>query len=349
MKILGVNMNQVEVNINGIMLYCDDSVSQLKIGNKYVVCKQYFNNLSYKNAIVDGTGQINPGYLGSLLQDNSGERYFMCIHKSDCIEIKEPRSDQSRIFITTDMCEGEGQLAQYKQQEMEYLHMVFSLLRIFKSGNIGPLDIFFDFNFTLYGTIKCNPKMKNYHFDRNIIDNRLFTLEKDEEVACNFFIKEYIGIPYFQLKNCIDKFIWGLEQVDYATGFEQYISTLEMLLLKHGENKKIPLAKRVAVLLGTEINQTRELYEKMKELYKYRSESVHEGNVTQITANLNHELENITRNVIKKCLRRFKDDSNQNNNIQWKDVKNNQIEELKEKVRVANEQGVFSDQDQEEK
>lgn len=341
MKILGENMNQVEVNINGIMLYCDDSVSQLEIGNKYVVCKQYFNNLSYKDSIVDGTGQLNPGYLGSILYDDAGEKYFMCIRKCDLIEINEPIPDQSELIITTDVCEGEGQLAQYKTQEMKYLHMVFSLLRIFKSGNIGLLDTFFDFKFTLYGWIKCYPKIKNFHFDRNVIDNRMFVLAKGEETECNKFIKKYVGDPYIQLKSCIDKFIWGLEQADYATGIEQYISTLEMILLKHGENKKEPLAKRIAVLLETDINQIRQLYEKMKNLYKYRSESLHEGNTDQITVNLNHELEEITRRVIKKSLKKFKDSSSQNLSMQWQDIKNDQIEELKEKVRVANEQGIF--------
>ena len=33
------------------------------------------------------------------------------------------------------------------------------------------------------------------------------------------------------LKNSIEEFSWGLEQIDIPTGFEQYTTTLEMTLL----------------------------------------------------------------------------------------------------------------------
>lgn len=57
-------------------------------------------------------------------------------------------------------------------------------------------------------------------------------------MSCNQFLSDYHGSEYTIFKNCIDEFVWGLEQVDIATGFEQFTTALEMTLLDHHQRGK---------------------------------------------------------------------------------------------------------------
>ena len=43
------------------------------------------------------------------------------------------------------MCENE--LAEYKDQEIRFMHKMIALLRLFKSGNIGFKEVFFKHTF----------------------------------------------------------------------------------------------------------------------------------------------------------------------------------------------------------
>ena len=133
-------MADVQVTIDGIVLYCDESVSNISFGNGYTIKKQKLDDLPYKPRIVDGNGNLSINYLGSRMNDN-GDIYFMCLHKEDVHQISFSITPG---IVTTDedmMCE--DQLVKYKDKEMDFLNKQFSLLRLFKAGNIGCKEVFF--------------------------------------------------------------------------------------------------------------------------------------------------------------------------------------------------------------
>jgi hypothetical protein len=85
---------------------------------------------------------------------------------------------------------------------------------------------------------------------RNIVDTRLYKLTSDEKAECINFLGQHIGTSYDFFHPSMDEFVWGLEQTDEATGFEQYSTALEMTMLATGQQgKKQVLSKRTAVLL----------------------------------------------------------------------------------------------------
>lgn len=151
-------MTNVNVTIDGIILHCDESIAGIDIGNGYKIEKRYFSDLSYKNQIVDGNGKLTINYLGSQLKDENGI-YFMC----------------------------EQQLSEYKQKEMHYLHKVFSLLHLFKKGNVGFVQIFFVHKFTVLGFINQNMKQTDNSISKNVIEDTLFSLSGSEILECNNF------------------------------------------------------------------------------------------------------------------------------------------------------------------
>lgn len=333
-------MADVQVTIDGVILYCAESVSTLQLGKGYSIQKVYLDDISFKNKITDGNGSLTINYLGSQLHDDNGT-YLMCIHKQDIFQVQLPQIVPGVHLTDKDLMCGE-QLEEYKDTEMEYLNKVFSLLRIFKKGNIGCKEMLFEHKFTVMGFINNTQKQTSDNVTRNIVDSRFFSLTPDEAAKCNQFLQEYIGQEYDLLKNCIDEFTWGLEQVDIPTGFEQYTTALEMIFLaKDQQGKKEVLSKRVSVLLESDPIEIRALYDKMKSFYRYRSESLHEGDGRNITAAELKGMEDIVRKVLLMYLEFCKTAITINASITWEVLKENIIKDLKATVEIAKSTGVL--------
>ena len=83
------------------------------------------------------------------------------------------------------------------------------------------------------------------------------------------------------------------------------------------------------------------LYTKMKAFYRYRSESLHEGDNQNITDTELLEMEGIVRRVLCKCLERCKAELSQNTAITWDQIKSQLISDLMTKVAAENAVGTF--------
>lgn len=335
-------MINVQVTIDGVIMYCDESICLLNFGNGYSIQKRYIKDLSYKNKIIDGNGALSINYLGSQLYDEKGE-FFLCLHKEDTYQIHGPETPNFQSAVITDIdmsCEKE--LSEYKDAEIQYLTRMFSLLHLFKKGNVGYKELFFEHRFQLLGISHQNQKQTSDNVTRNIADNTVFTLTIEEVNDCNHFLQHYSGQEYDLLRNNIDEFVWGLEQVDVPTGFEQYTTALEMTLLgTNQQGKKEALAKRVAVLLENDPIKQRRLYDKMKDYYRFRSESLHEGDGQNITLVELKELEEIVRSVLNKYLGFCKVALITNPEVTWDEIKTDKINHLKNLVMTAKSAGIF--------
>ena len=76
-------MPQVNVTIEGIVLYCDDSLDGMPLGNGYSIQKQYFDDLPFKEKIVDGRNRLSINYLGSKQHINTQTEYRECQDQYD--------------------------------------------------------------------------------------------------------------------------------------------------------------------------------------------------------------------------------------------------------------------------
>lgn len=331
-------MIEVNVSINAPVLYCDETTLGIQLGNGYSFEKIYIDNMPFKEKITDGRGHLTVDYLGSVKSDENG-KYLICISKEDVYQIENPIKGPG-VYTDTDMMCG-NQVKAHNQLETDYLHKMFSLLHLFKEGNIGTKEIFLDHVFSL-GIMKNTLHNTSNNVTRNITDDRVFSLVPDEVLSCNQFLSDYQDSEYTIFKNCIDEFVWGLEQVDIATGFEQFTTALEMTLLGHNQQgKKEVLSKRVAVMLGNTPTAINQMYAKMKVFYRFRSESLHEGEGQNISKSELFELESIVRRTLVKCLERIKQELRTNASVTWPEVKAMIINDLKSRVATENTAGTF--------
>lgn len=192
------------------------------------------------------------------------------------------------------------------------------------------------------GIIKNTINYCSHNQARNTIDSRRFILNESEIISCNKWINDYCNEPYELLKNSIDEFSLGLEQIDVPTGFEQYTTALEMILLPQNQpGKKQMLANRISAMLGNTPMEVQKLYNKVLKFYRFRSESLHEGNGSNITNLELHELENITREVLKKCLMCCKIEQDLKSSITWDEIKDKIMNDLIIKVTSLKNDGIL--------
>lgn len=334
-------MIDVNVSISGIIMCCDESLCGITLDRGYAIEKCGLDTLFFKDKITNGKGNLNTDYFGSRIIEDE-KISFICLKKDDIIQIEGPSFSASKRVISDKDCMCEDELSQYMDKEMEYLNERINLLRLFKSGNIGFIDVFFHYSFTVMGFIKNTVDHCNHNQTRNTIASQRFTLNESEVVSCNQWLNDYCNAPYTLLKNSIDEFSWGLEQIDVPTGFEQYTTALEMTLLPQNQpGKKQMLANRISALLGNTPTEVQQIHQKVLDFYRFRSKSLHEGNGSNITDSELHELENITREVLKICLWRCKVEHNSNSNVTWETIKDVIINDLIAQVTLLKNSGVL--------
>lgn len=334
-------MLDVSVSVSCIAMCCDESLCGLVLGRGYSVEKCKLDTLFFKDKITNGQGHLVTDYFGSRIIDDDNIS-FICIKKDDVIQIECPSFSAFKYFITDKdyMCEDE--LEQHREKEMEYLYERINLLRLFKPGNIGFRDVFFHYSFNVMGIIGYTIDCCSCNKTRNTIANGQFTLSEAEIASCNQWLNDYCNAPYALLKDSINEFSWGLEQIDIPTGFEQYTTALEMTLLPQNQSgKKQMLANRISAILGNTPAEVQQIHQKVLDFYRFRSESLHEGNGSNITDFELHELENITREVLKKCLMRCKTEHNSNSGVTWDAIKNMIMNDLIAQVNLLKNSGVL--------
>ena len=325
----------VKATINGIILYCDESVNKLNIGNSYKIEKKYLDEISYKDRLVDNRGILLPQYIGSQRQDDHGI-YFMCIHKEDEYEIDISKMYEPNKRISTDDLLFKDQLYAYKEKEISYLYRKISLLRLFKEGNIGFYELFIIHNFKLMGLINQKLDQTDHSLTKNIVDGTFFTLSDTEAAKCNTFIQNVTDKEYDLMKENIKVFMEGVEQQIDSTKLEKYTTVLNMTLLKNNEDTiKAAIAKRTAVLLETDTTKIFELYNKMIFFYKSRSASTHEGNYNAITKSDLEEYEQIVRRVLIKYLGFCRNEISNNPSTTWNEIREKKAYDLKIVVTTA--------------
>lgn len=334
-------MIEAKVSISGILMCCDESICGLCLGRGYTIEKCGLDTLFFKDKITNGRGQLNTDYFGSRIIENE-KVSFMCLKKDDTIPIEGPSFSTSKCVISDKDCMCENEISQYVNKEMEYLNERINLLRLYKSGNIGFLDVFFHYSFTVMGFINNTIDNCSHNQTRNTIASGRFTLNESEVVTCNQWLNDYCNEPFALLKNSVDEFSWGLEQIDVPTGFEQFTTALEMTLLPQNQpGKKQMLANRISAILGNTPVEVQQIHQNILNFYRFRSESLHEGNGTNITDSELHELENITREVLKKCLMRCRAEYNLNSKITWNGIKDMIMNDLITKVASLKNSGVL--------
>lgn len=335
---------EVKVTINAIVLFADESVTKIDWGHGYHVLKLESENFPCFDRIIDAQGKISDDYFPSrILEQVNGNNVisFYCLQKQDVFFVPSPQMQPGKIYSNLDL-ERTSYLDKYKDEEFTYLYKVISLLQIYKDGNIGFKDIFFNFNYSLLGLFKNSFSATINIKDANTIKRKFYALSEAEVSAWVQFRNDNLNSSFLIMKDIVDVFTFGLKQIDGATAFEKYTTALEMIFLaKNQQCKKEVLSKRIAALLGQNDIEIVTIYKSMKTYYRYRSESLHEGEASNITNLELDSLSDITRRSIRRVFLICNNEIAADNSITWCQVKANLIKALKTQVETLTCRGLF--------
>ena len=224
-------MSQVNVLIYGVILYCDDSILDIELGNGYVLEKRYLDELPFKDKITDGEGKLTINYMGSQLSDEKG-KYFICIRKEDTYSVEMPEIKPGMVLTDSDfMCE--DQINEYKKNQMQYLHKVFSLLHLFKAGNIGFIQLFFEQKYTAMGFI-TNTKPTDPDYDALVVFNSVFGAGAHSKLFNN--VREKLSLAYYAASQ-LERFK-GMIVVNAGIEFENFQKAYDETLVQLEEIRK---------------------------------------------------------------------------------------------------------------
>lgn len=333
-------MSSIDIKIGGILLFSDESITKLNIGNGYIIKKCDIGDLFYKHKLRYEDGELLIDYFESNLGEDKNNASFICIEKDDMQEVDDEKElNRIKGVINPDIYQ--PFVDNYKLQEMKYLQMIFHLMRVFKTGNFGPADLIFVFDCQCLNLIRPKFNIKHIFAGRNVYDDRIFSLTLNEQLDCQRFIERYSDGAYDLIISAINQFALGLERMGDYGGYLEFVTSLEMLLLKEDDGIKQRFAKRTAVLLGSTRKEKKVLYDKMIIHYENRSKVVHEGKSSDISLEACRELEEITRKVIKRILEKCRVELIDNPLIEWRQVKNKIIRELISKVEEADAEKIF--------
>lgn len=178
---------------------------------------------------------------------------------------------------------------------LSYLDPTFRLMRLFKEGNINmPIKYYFT----------KAPLSSFMRFDRGRYSYpEPFSLDKRELKDLHNFLKEYtlpFSLNYIQL--AFENFELSYETPNQTIAFLVLMNGLEALLNPGGGEITYRISRNCAVLLGSDVETSRKIYEDVKYLYGLRCAIVHAAKKVGIEKDELKRLRDYVRETLRTML-----------------------------------------------
>ena len=326
---------EVNVDIFGIIIGADRTLLNVNIGNGYKIEEVFLDDCKYKKEIINGNGYVCEEYFFSQIKNEMAEKEkisFICITKSDKFICPFPS-----IYELTDITDKPffyEDMKIYQDREYKIINDFIWKMMLFKEGDIGIKGIFFSCKSQLL--IEERPYVSNIFIrDANTLCSNVYSINQSEIEAVNGFLRNY-NHSFELLKDVIANFTYSYKLLSDEESLKKLVTVNEILFLgKNQAGKKEVLSKRMAVFLGADDEEIYEIYNQIKRIYKYRSDSIHEGISSNITKLELIYLKEYTRKAIKKYLNIVETEIAANPSNNFLTIKNQIILSLKEKVKLV--------------
>lgn len=336
-------MEQIEYNIDieieiSIPILGDESLSKLSPPDGFVFENILFDEYEYKEKITDNSGNIQTDFYFALHNGNTKPYITTLKYKGSQI-IKYNKHCNSLSFLLED--DFEQLICPIQSYFEEELHKYFSLIHLFKEGEVARKSTFYKFTKT-NSIIKNEIKHTSTIADIVTVIRNPMIVTDDDIYSFNALVS-CSGKAYLILKEiAIDDLEFTYHVLDNATNYKNIVAVLEVLLLKgeHGQKKKM-LSNRIAVLLGVDNDTILQLYHKVRHIYSERSKATHDGKTENITNESVNELRDILRKVIIKYIDTINEELSKNSSLTFIDIKNTLIHKLKNIVEIKDREGIF--------
>jgi hypothetical protein len=291
-------MIEKEVYFAGILANTDESILKIHLENGFQIEKLssdegliFIANLERYSAVYNIVQRISMEY--PCLNREKQEYCFI----KNTIPGKLTLDEQYRMV---EACP--EMFSDFKNKIVEdYLNQILRLMRLFKDGNI------------------CMPFEYYYVYDEKNIPRRVmssgsapwkakystekYTLSDKESEDLEIFIKQ-TRLPFQNyLELAFENYELSYEIHNIGLGFLTLMISLEVMFNPSKQEVKHRVSRNTAVLLGSNYDETENIYSKIKDFYDKRSHLVHSGSAKIVNPEDLAQLRNYVRNAIKKIYR----------------------------------------------
>lgn len=168
------------------------------------------------------------------------------------------------------------------------------LLRLFKEGNIvSPLQyIYLDFE---------SPISSISYFSYGLVLRDRYTLDDSEIDNLNEFInKNELPFEDNSLNNAFQSFELSYNIIDSGLALVSCMTALECLLSPNDKMIAENISKNMGKLIGKDMKSSENVYSRLRELYKKRSELIHTGH-----GNITHDDLKDARNFVREAIKQY--------------------------------------------
>lgn len=140
-------------------------------------------------------------------------------------------------------------------------------------------------------------------------------------------------IIYDKLYILISHYFNSNKFIDYFIQLQYLVTMGELLVLDNDTKKKNHFSKRLALLVECTDEDKKSTYNSLREIYRLRSNWIHDGNDKGIDLDEVNKLRVIISGAIKEYISRMKIEIQSNPDITFKKMKSKIMQELKKETR----------------
>ncbi|MBR4733327.1 MAG: hypothetical protein IK081_11230 [Lachnospiraceae bacterium] len=332
-------MRDVKIFVSiSIPIIGDESISKLHPPVGFNYQKIPFEKYSYKNCLINGNNEVIVDFENAI-HETDNVRYVITLELEEVVS-----ANYNSLAIEERFLDHEVLQEIYNSTKERYekeLHQYFSLIHMYKEGEVARKFSFYSFK-TQEGCFKKTSLVITNNVDMVTLILHPMIIAQEEMDCMNSFLA--LDFPVYSLLKEVlfDDLEYTYHVLDNTTNFKNLVTVLEVLFLR-GDNgsKKEMLAKRIALLLESDDSGIISTYNKVKRIYVDRSDAVHDGICTNISRGALDDLRNLIRIIGRKYISYIQRLLQSAPNMTFQEAKDKLVDDLMNKVAKKNSEGIF--------
>lgn len=336
---MGINGFE-NIELWAVVLGVTDSILDLEMPYGYELVRRRLDETPIYDELMSNNKNLNPEYKVSNLS-NSDSPEFIFIHKT------ENKKAPFEWFTIRETISGFYKAKSYFNNIMEEwnkeIFRILSMLRLTQEGNIEVLHKYYKFDISCMCNNYILKAMCCQDNPIRVVDN-LFEWNSDN---CSVFknIEETLDQLWGEMEDIIRRFNKGYTYSNFEDAYRNLVTLTEIILIGYNSNdksggKKSKFANRLAVSISNNEN-VRSNRDKALQIYKERSNEVHDGNSQNITKDELKELRCMVRGLVQNFISFAKSEYNNISNKSFSELKRRYVVNLISKIELLKSDGLL--------
>lgn len=335
------NNGTIEIEMTAVVLGANDTLIDLEMPYGYRLVREKLKGSCLENEVLQRDDTVNVQYYASNL-GTSEDPEFVFIHKKQFMEVG------LEFFSIDKMLTGNTETYIYFDElTSQWNRELFNLLTMLRLSQEGNIEIA-DKRYSIVAQYKCNKVKSNsvVSLDTPIsVYDDLYQWSGDGSETFEMMKSLPPGI-ITEFQDVFSRFESGYSISRIEDAYKDLITLAEIILIGYNSrdqkgDKKIKLSNRIAAAISDDASADL-LKDKIRQIYKERSDETHEGDAQNINAEELKLLRGYIRKLIVNCLTYCNDNYESFSDKSFKGMKKEYVQQLLSRVEDLKSKGLLT-------